>query len=132
MNFNTECVEPDPIKRNYYKGNYEVIREELLSTDWGILQDLSAHDGYRLFCDKVQTCVEKYILLFKPGSKRLKRNKWMDKHCLRSVKLKYKAWKKYVHTRHAADFEKYRKLRNICTNTVRNAKLNSNILLLKV
>ena len=86
------------------------------------MQNLSADDGYRLFCKKVQTCVEKYIPLFKHGSKRLKKSKWIDKNCLRSVKLKYKAWQKYVHTRHAADFEKYRKLRNICTNTVRNAK----------
>ena len=122
MNFNIDCVEPDPIKKNYHKGDCEVIREELLSTDWEILQDLSADDGYRLFCEKIQTCVEKYITLVRRGCKRLKKSKWMDKNCLRSVKLKYKGRQKYVHTRHAADFEKYRKLRDICTNTVRNAK----------
>lgn len=108
------------VKRNYHKGDYEAIRLELSKINWEIIDNMSTNESYTFFSDKICECVEKYVPIVNP--KKMKKGKWMDSDCMKSVKRKYKKWQTYVHTRNRRDFDIFCKARNDCTKTVRNAK----------
>jgi hypothetical protein len=113
-------VYSNTVKRNYHKGDYEAIRLELSNTNWEIIDNMSTNESYMFSSNKICECVEKYVPIVNP--KKMKKSKWMNSDCMKSVKRKYKKWQTYAHTRNRRDFDIYCKARNDCTKTVRNAK----------
>ena len=47
---------------------------------------------------------------------------WLNKEVLRVIKLKHKAWNKYLFTRQKSDYDAYSKIRNHSTSMVRKAR----------
>ncbi|WAQ97660.1 FUCTC-like protein [Mya arenaria] len=51
-----------------------------------------------------------------------KKPKWMDYYCVRKVKKKYHAWKRYTYSRSYRDYQSYCKIRNSTTKAIRFSK----------
>ncbi|WAR24441.1 hypothetical protein MAR_038110, partial [Mya arenaria] len=74
-----------------------------------------------------QTEVENLTLSSKLGAKcntkrGCKKPKWMDYYCVRKVKKKYHAWKRYTYSRSYRDYQSYCKIRNSTTKAIRFSK----------
>ena len=110
-------------KRNYHKGNYDMIRADLSSIDWKQLESLSVNDGYNFIVSEINSVVERHIPL-KSNHRTVRKKQWVNRECIKMVKNKYKAWKSYIHAKTAENYRKYRAARNRCSNVTRNAKRN--------
>ena len=113
--------ESKTLKRNFHKGNYDIIREELSSVDWNNMDELNVEDSWNFFLDKINNCIDRYIPMKRTNHGR-KKQKWADSLCLSSIKAKHKAWNRYIHTQDRTDYIKYCKARNKCTKVTRIAK----------
>ena len=113
--------ESKTLKRNFHKGNYDIIREELSSVDWNNMDELNVEDSWNFFLDKINNCIYRYIPMKRTNHGR-KKQKWADSLCLSSIKAKHKAWNRYIHTQDRTDYIKYCKARNKCTKVTRIAK----------
>ena len=75
----------ETIKRNFYKGNYEAIREELQAVNWESIEDLNVEDSWNFFITKINNVIDKHV-----PQKKLNRNKrkqkWINAECLSSIK----------------------------------------------
>ena len=58
----------------------------------------------------------------KKANKKFKKPKWMDQYCVRKVKKKYQAWKRFTHSHSYRDYAEYCKLRNSAAKAVKFAK----------
>ena len=47
----------ETIKRNFYRGNYEAIREELQAVNWESIEDLSFEDSWNFFITKINNVI---------------------------------------------------------------------------
>ena len=74
-----------------------------------------------LFIKHVTDCVERYILVKRQNQTKVK-SKWLDAYCLKCVKLKSKAWNRYLHTRDQNDYMNYCAARNKATKATLHAK----------
>ena len=68
--------------------------------------------------------MDKYILSINFSSTKVRSHPlWLNKEVLGVIKLKHKAWNKYLFTRQKSDFYAYSKIRNHSTFMVRKARL---------
>lgn len=107
----------------YFKGDYDELRIELLSADWDtIFTDLNVEQMWQSFKDILNNAISKHI----PKKKHCKNNKesplWMDKTTKLAILAKRKAWKKYKYSRSQENYRKYAVARNKCSAAVKNAK----------
>ena len=94
LDCNVINIDSKTVKRNYYRGNYLSVREDLLSVNWAEMDSMDLHESWNFFHKQVTDCTEKHIPVIKNVGKRQK-SKWMDEYCFRCVKDKYNAWNKY-------------------------------------
>ena len=84
-------MDSETIKRNFYRGNYDSMREDLQNVDWGCIDSMNVEDSWNFFINKINNGIEKHVPL-----KRLNHNKkkqrWINSECLSSIKSKHKAW----------------------------------------
>ena len=116
-------IESNTIKRNFYRGNYIAIREDLGSVNWAEMNSLNVQERWDLFMEKITNCIEKHVPVIRYTGKRLK-PKWMDGNCVRAVRSKFKSWKQYLRTRNRYDYERYCANRNRATKATIKAKKN--------
>ena len=109
----------------YDKGDYELINEDLFNEDWMVLfQDLNVSAMWEIFHSKLLYLMNKYIPSINFSSTKVRSHPlWLNKEILRVIKLKHKAWNKYLITRQKSDFDAYSKIRNHSTFMVRKARL---------
>ena len=121
LHCNLVVNDSETIKRNFYKGNYEAIREELQAVNWESIEDLNVEDSWNFFITKINNVIDKHV-----PQKKLNRNKrkqkWINTECLSSIKTKHKAWNRYIHTKDRNDYLRYCKVRNQCTKVTKTAK----------
>ena len=102
LNCGLICKDLKTVKRNFYKGDYDKIREELSVIDWNTgqltLDEKNVEESWDFFINQISGCIEKHIPLKKVNLNR-KRQRWVDTVCLANVKAKHKAWNRYVHPR---------------------------------
>ena len=115
------CKDSKTVERNFYKGDYDKIREELSVIDWNTMDEKNVEESWYFFINQISGCIEKHIPLKKVNLNR-KRQRWVDTVWLASVKAKHKAWNRYVHTQDRSDYLKYCKARNQCTKVTRSSK----------
>ena len=109
------------IKRNFYKGNYVSIREDLRTVEWNSMDEMNVEDSWNFFIDKISNSIEKHIPLKKVNSN-WKKQRWVDADCLASIRTKHKAWNRYIHTQDRTDYLNYCKARNQCTKLTRSSR----------
>ena len=83
------------------------------------MSDLDTENSWNFFMIKVKFCIDNYVPV-KYSNKKFKKPKWMDQYCVRKVKIKYHAWKRFTHSHR--DYEEYCKLRNSASKAVTCAK----------
>ena len=71
--------------------------------------------------NKVKYCIDNYVPV-KGKNKKFDKPKWMDQYCVRKVKKKYHAWKRFTHSHSYRNYEEYCKLRNSASKAVTYAK----------
>jgi len=78
--------------------------------------------AWSFFTHHVNHCIDNFIPL-KNVKKKFNKPKWMDHYCVRKVKKKYHAWKRYTFTRNYRDYEEYCRARNSATKAIRFSKV---------
>ena len=106
---------------DFYKADYRSIRTYLQSVDWNEMSDMDTETSWDFFMNKVSYCIEQYVPV-KKTNKKFKKPKWMDQYCVRKVKKKYQAWKRFTHSHSYRDYAEYCKLRNSAAKAVKFAK----------
>ncbi|WAR22203.1 hypothetical protein MAR_016177, partial [Mya arenaria] len=103
------------------KGDYVEIRNYLSSVNWKEMADMNVEDFWSFLLRHMNFCVENFIpeCNTKGGCKK---PKWMDYYCVRKVKKKYHAWKRYTYSRSYRDYQSYCKIRNSTTKAIRFSK----------
>ena len=75
---NLAVQDTDTVKRNFYKGNYEDIRQELSAVNWENMDNLNVEESWNFFIDKIKNSIDKHVPLKKVKSEHKKEAK-MDK-----------------------------------------------------
>ena len=113
--------EPQYERPNFYKADYVSIKDYLQNVDWSEMSGMDSENSWKFFMSKINHCIDKHVPVNKPNTK-FKKPKWMDQYCVRKVKKKYHAWKRFTYSHSYEDYEKYCKLRNSASKAVRFAK----------
>lgn len=119
------CPSRDEVKterRNFYRADYDVIRQDLEQADWNCMEQMNVKDSWDYFLQKVNDTVEKNVPIKIVRNNKRKKQKWMDNETFKYVKRKHKTWNRYIHTLDAYDYAAYLKARNECTENTRKAK----------
>ena len=85
------------------------------------MKGLNTEDSWNFFIEKNQHCIDHFVPL-RRTCKNFKKPKWMDHYCVRKVKKKYQAWKRFTFSHSYTDYENYCKIRNSVTKAVKFAK----------
>ncbi|WAR18395.1 hypothetical protein MAR_000233 [Mya arenaria] len=82
---------------------------------------MNIEESWTYFIKHINVCIEKFIPKTFNG-KKFQRPKWMDFHCVKKVKKKYHAWRRFIHSQSYRDYQAYCKLRNSATKAIRFSK----------
>ncbi|WAR28875.1 hypothetical protein MAR_014579 [Mya arenaria] len=82
---------------------------------------MNVEDSWSFLLRHMDFCVENFIPECNTKG-RCKKPKWMDYYCVRKVKKKYHAWKRYTYSRSYRDYQSYCKIRNSTTKASRFSK----------
>ena len=55
----------DTVKRNFNKGNYEDIRQELSAVNWENMDNLNVEESWKFFIEKIKNSIDKHVPLKK-------------------------------------------------------------------
>lgn len=106
---------------NFFKGKYIDIKNYLQEVEWDNMLNLSIDDAWNFFKKHFNHCIDTFIPV-KNTKKKFVKPKWMDHYCVRKVKKKYHAWKRFTYSHSYHDYEAYCKARNSATKAVRFSK----------
>ena len=87
----------DAVKRNFHKGDYDLVRADLNSVDWELMNVLNVEDSWDFFVSQISSTVERNIPIKRIGTH--KKQKWMNAECLSNVKRKHRAWRTYFESK---------------------------------
>ena len=110
---NTQVVDNvSQVKTFYDKGNYEAMRRDL-DVDWeDILQNLDVQEGWKHLTERVEGAIGKHIPRKTLKMDQRRRPLWMNNKVLTKVRIKQKAWRKYINSKNGQDHRIYAKARN--------------------
>jgi len=121
INCDYDIQNTNPPRRNFFKGDYPSISKYLGEIDWNCMDDMNVNCAWSYLLNHIHHCIEKYIPM--KVSKGVKpKPRWMDSHCVKTVKKKYHAWKRYTYSRSYRDYQDYCRLRNKASKAVHYAK----------
>lgn len=87
----------------YHKGDYESMKRHLNSLNWDLeFNEKTLEEKWETFKSSLQHCVENFIPKKYVGNMKNKtklKPVWMTKEAIKSVKMKHRAWSKYMRTR---------------------------------
>lgn len=83
----------------------------LHGVQWENLNNIDVQEQRDYFMEHINHCIERYIpkSLGTNTDSLFKRPKRMDYYCVRKVKKKYHAWKKFTYSYSYRDYQEYRK-----------------------
>ena len=96
------------------------MREYLSQQNREFEVDRDVNVTWKRFHSAIMTGTNKFILCFKPGSK--KRQSWIDTSVLEKIKMKHPAWNKYKRNAKPENWDNYTRSRNSATWEVKKAK----------
>ena len=112
----------DKPRPNFFKGKYGEIKQYLQEVEWNDMSNMSIDDAWTFFRQHVDHCIKKFVPM-KNIKKNFVKPKWMDHYCVRKVKKKYHAWKRFTYSHSYRDYEDYCKARNSATKAIRFSKV---------
>ena len=104
-----ELENENAAKLNYFKGEYEGMREAL-SCDWTeTLANMNTEEMVNTFTDKITEAMNKYI----PRKRRRKKgNTPLGLEAVKCIRRKHRLWTRYMETREQSTYREYCKARN--------------------
>ena len=116
-------IPPDtqgPPRRNFFKGDYEAMREVLLESTWDFDTMESIDDIWNMISDRLCQIITDFV----PESLRIHSYKqsWMNKDTAEAIDRKRRAWTKLRNCNNTENCDNYKSKRNMCTNVIRTAK----------
>ena len=110
-------------KKNYFKGNYNKILDQLMIVDWNqVFRRLSLAESWKVFANKIIKLVESDIPECKGPRDPTKKNPYVNNCCLTAIKQKHSKWTKYLHCKSDGNYYQYKINRNKVISELRKAK----------
>jgi len=119
-----ENVTSETYRYNMSKGNFEKMRREFSEIDWTHLNTLEVEECWADIRDKIQHSMENNIPKVKVKKKRKLRPYWLSASLVKSVKKKYRLYKRYLETQMGTDYQRYINLRNLCNKLIKKERKN--------
>ena len=113
IHFTLNCYGQDVIKENkpnYFKANYETIRERLRQVNWGNELHGDFSNAYKNFTKVLDTSLEGCVPNYK--SYRKVNNIYLTREAVRIKNRKNKLWRKYTKSRSVCDKTQYNRVKN--------------------
>ncbi|MEW8548045.1 MAG: reverse transcriptase family protein, partial [Candidatus Thiodiazotropha sp.] len=121
--FKEHCTGKPKIK--YSQCDFESFSQDWESINWNNkFRGMNIDQMWKCFSEKYQESIEEYVPKYVPKKGCKPKPQWMTADSLKSVKEKRHAWAQYCATKRPCDFERYKRIRNQTTETVRTAKRN--------
>jgi hypothetical protein len=106
-------------KRNFWKGNYASLNEELASTIWEDLLILnSVEKMWEAFRSRLHQLVDKHVPWYR-GDKDIKKKKKLSKETIRQIKSRNEAWNDYRIAGTEDKYRRYKIIRNKANQMIR-------------
>ena len=111
------------MKRNYFKGDYVAINEYLKSIHWeNALNGLDLAQLWTYFAEKLVELTESFIPVSKVRDEGKKNNPYVKRSGQEAIKKKHTKWQKYKHCTTTANYEVYKKARDLVITELRKGK----------
>lgn len=91
---------------------------KLDTVNWKEMADMNVEDSWSFLLSHNNFCVENFIPECNTKNGCIK-PKWMDYYCVKKVKKKYHAWKRFTYSRRYRDYQACCKKRNSTTKAIR-------------
>ena len=106
-----------------HKGDYQKFRKRLKEEDWSKLEATRFQGCYRHFASVIKEGMQDYIPRVESKEKKNK-PRWLSHKISKSVKKKYKLFKKYLNSQNGKTYQKYVEERNKVNKEIKKAKYN--------
>ena len=94
----TERISSNIKKRNFHKGDYESISQELEQINWDTMEEMDNIDEvWSYLTVHLSNIIERHIPESKVNPYNTSKKTYIDKTALAAIKKKHQLWKKYVH-----------------------------------
>ena len=116
----TPRVDSSSPKPNFFKCDYDAMRESLAGQVWDINIEIAMDDLWNMFTEKINGLIKDFV-----PSKKCKhtyRNLWMTPETASTIDRKRRAWIKYLNCKSDENHRSYVKARNDTTEAIRYAK----------
>jgi hypothetical protein len=113
-------------KHDYWKGDYDRIRDELRTVDWDKeLGTKQIDEAWTYFRSRLTSLTQSHVPLKKPvGTKATQKNEWITKGTKKVIKKRDALWKKYREFTSERNYKAYKAVRNRVTKLIRADKIS--------
>ena len=119
---NVEVNSGQQFRYNFHKANYVEMKNELAQFDWiELFRDKEVDEMYRILVRILCDLIDKYVpkIACNVGKRKVK---WMTREVLNQISEKEKAWKRLKARKTPRRAAEYRRVRNLTTSVIRQAK----------
>ena len=109
---------------DWNKGNYTEFKKFMSSIDWSVLDKLSVEECWKYIKSKLEEGIKLYIPLVKCSSTSKDKPPWFTFEVKKSVKKKYKLFKRFLESEDNADYLVYVRFRNEVSKMIRKSKMS--------
>ncbi|MCG8032216.1 MAG: hypothetical protein JAZ03_08575 [Candidatus Thiodiazotropha taylori] len=108
---------------NFFKGDYDAIREDLAKVDWDdAIDGEDLRQSWTGFTEANIKMMKKHIPVSKPPSDGRRPKPKVSRSCLDAIKMKRRKWLKYLYCKNDPNFNEYKAARNKATYELKQSK----------
>ena len=104
------------------KGDYDGLRKELKDVDLSQFCDMDVNTQWNSLKEIIYKGMQRYIPQVEMKKNQRLKPKWMDKHCMRQIKRKYNAYRRYLNSPDGEAYQKYILERNKAKKIIKKSK----------
>ena len=123
INIKSDRTKVKQCRRDFGKGNYKEIRNNLALIDWNDkMKNKTAIECWNILRRELDSAIDSYVPMKKQGKRSKKTH--LSKEAFRKIRHKQHMWRVYKHTGKGTDYDAYKEALNAATNEVRKSKRN--------
>ena len=123
ININSDKTKVKQCRRDFRKGSYKEIRENVALIDGNDkIKNKTTTECWNILRVKLDSANDSYVHMKKLGKRSKKKH--LSNEAFRKIRYKQKMWRVYKHTGKDKDYEAYKEALNAATNEVRKSKRN--------
>lgn len=108
-------------KYDWKNGKYTDMKKHIANIDWSEMENMDINNGWIFVKNKIQESIELFIPK-KTTSNKKDKSPWMTQNIKKSVKKKYKMFKRFLETENSRDYHDYVKTRNEVSKAIKKSK----------